>query len=105
MYTIEPFLANFSDLSNVCNKTSMSFFIDHCTVKGSKCIADIFICRPLKRTTKRDDTFLQLMLRDTRHILTQCLHKDTGYPGEMLQLLQSCREYCLSEFFKTGILS
>ena len=68
-------------------------------------IADIFLCRLPKKTTKCDGTFLQLMLRYTRHIPTKCLHKDTGYPGEILQLLQLCREYSLSEFLKTGILS
>ena len=100
-------LANFSDLSNVCNKTSMSLtnFTDHCTVKGPKYIADIFLCSPLKMTTKRDDAFLQLILRYTRLISTKYFHKDTGCPGEILQLIQSCREYCLSEFVKTDILS
>ena len=70
MYIIELCLANFSDLGNVCNKTSVSltncYRSLHC--EGTQYIADIFLCRPLKRTTTCDDTVLQLMLRYTRHI-------------------------------------
>ena len=43
--------ANLSDLYNVCNKTSMSLtnFYDHCTVKGPKYIANIFLCPALEK--------------------------------------------------------
>ena len=37
-------------------------------MKGPKYIADIFLCHPLKRTTKRDDTYLQFMLRYQTYI-------------------------------------
>ena len=69
-HSVELFLANFSDMGNVRNKTSifLTNFLHHCTVKGPKYIADIFLCRPLKRNTKREDTLLQLMLRCTRLI-------------------------------------
>ena len=93
MYIIELCLANFSDLDNVCNKTSVSLTNCHRSLhcEGTQFIADIFLCRPLKRTTTCDDTVLQLMLRYTR-------------------LVSNCVEnIALSEFFKhiskTGNLS
>ena len=100
VYNIELFLAKISDLGNVCNKTSMSLstYIDHCTVKGPKYIADIFLYHPLKRTTKRDDTFLQFMLRYQTY-----MDKTFVKHAEILvkyYLLQTCREYCVSEFCK-----
>ena len=85
MSIIERFLANFSDLSNVCNKTSMSLTNIYRQLhwEGTQIhCGNFFLCRPLKKTTKRNDTFLQLMLRYTRHISTKCLHQDTQYPGE-----------------------
>ena len=63
MYIIDLVLANFSDLDNVCNKTAMSltncYRSLHC--ERPQYIANIFLCRPLERTTTHDDTFLQLM--------------------------------------------
>ena len=79
MYIIEPVLANFSDLSNVCNKAPMSLtFVDHCTVKGPK--YDIFLCSPLKRTMKRDDTFAVDITTYIDGISTKSFLKYTGYP-------------------------
>ena len=48
----------------------------HC--EGTQYIADIFLCRPLKRTTTCDDTVLQLILPYTRLITTKRLHKHAG---------------------------
>ena len=50
MYIIELFWANFSDLGNVCNKTSLSLTNCYRSLHWEKTqyIADIFLCRPLK---------------------------------------------------------
>ena len=100
MYIIELFLANFSDLGNVCNKTSMSltncYRSLHC--EGTQYIADIFFCRPLKRTTTRDDTFLQVILRYTRLILTKRLHKYAGILVKYYSYSNRVENIALSEF-------
>ena len=110
MYIIELCLANFSDLGNVCNKTSVSltncYRSLHC--EGTQYIADIFLCRPLKRTTC-DDTVLQLMLRYTRLVSTKRLHKHAGILVKYYSYSNCVENIALSEFFKhiskTGNLS
>ena len=76
----ELFLANFSDSDNVRNKISLSLtnFYRPLRCERTQILADIFLYRSLKRTTKRDDTFFQLMLRYTRLISTKRLHKHAG---------------------------
>ena len=111
MYIIELCLANFSDLGNVCNKTSVSltncYRSLHC--EGTQYIADIFLCRPLKRTTTCDDTVLQLMLRYTRLVSTKLLHKNAGMLVKYFRYSNCAENIALSEFFKhiskTGNLS
>ena len=111
MYIIELFLANFSDLGNIRNKTSMPLINCyrslHC--EGTQYIADIFLCRSLKRTKKRDDTFLQLMLRYTRLISTKRLHKHAGILVKYYSYSNRVENIALSEFCKhtskTGNLS
>ena len=111
MYIIELCLANFSDLGNVCNKTSVSltncYRSLHC--EGTQYIADIFLCRPLKRTTTCDDTVLLLMLRYTRLVSTKRLHKHAGILVKYYSYSNCVENIALSEFFKqiskTGNLS
>ena len=102
MFNIDLVLANFSDLGNVCNKTSMSltncYRSLHC--EGTQYIADIFLCRPLERTTIRDDTFLQLMLRYTRLISTKHLHKHAGILVKYYNYSNLVENIALSEFCK-----
>ena len=102
MYIIELRLANFSDLGNVCNKTSVSltncYRSLHC--EGTQYIADIFLCRPLKRTTTCDDTVLQLMLRYTRIVSTKRLHKHAGILVKYYSYSNCVENIALSEFFK-----
>ena len=97
------FLANFSDF-NICNKTSMS--LTNCCRSGTHYIADIFLCHPLKRTTTRDDTFLQLMLRYNRLVSIKRLHKHAGILVKYYNLVENI---ALSKFCKhtskTGSLS
>ena len=111
MYIIELCLANFNDLGNVCNKTSVSltncYGSLHC--EGTQYIADIFLCRPLKKTTTCDDTVLQLMLRYTRLVSTKRLHKHAGILVKYYSYSNCVENIALSEFFKhiskTGNLS
>ena len=111
MYIIELLLANFSDLSNVYNKTSVSLTNCHRSLhcEGTQYIADIFLCCPLKRTTIRDDTFLQLMIRNTRLISTKRLHKHAGILVKYYRYSNLVENIALSEFCKhtakTGNLS
>ena len=102
MYIIELCLANCSDLGNVCNKTSVSltncYRSLHC--EGTQYIAEIFLCRPLKRTTTCDDTVLQLMLRYTRLVSTKCLHKHAGILVKYYSYSNCVENITLSEFFK-----
>ena len=103
MYIIELCLANFSDLGNVCNKTSVSltncYRSLHC--EGTQYIADIFLCRRLK--------ILQLMLRYTRLVSTKRLHKHAGILVKYYSYSNRVENVALSEFFKhiskTGNLS
>ena len=111
MYIIELCLANFSDLGTVCNKTSVSltncYRSLHC--EGTQYIADIFLCRPLKRTTTYDDTVLQLMLRYTGLVSTKRLQKHAGILVKYYSYSNCVENIVLSEFFKniskTGNLS
>ena len=108
---IQLCLANFSDLGNVCNNISVSltncYRSLHC--EGTQYIADIFLCRPRKRTTTCDDTVLQLMLRYTRLISTKRLHKHAGILVKYYSYSNCVENIALSEFFKhvskTGNLS
>ena len=110
MYIIELCLANFSDLGNVCNKTSVSltncYRSLHC--EGTQYMVDIFVCRPLKRTMT-DHTVLQLMLRYTRLVSTKRLHKHAGILVKYYSYSNCVENIALSEFFKhiskTGNLS
>ena len=78
----------------------------HC--EGTQYIADIFLCLPLKRTTK-DNTVLQLMLRYTRLVSTKRLHKHAGILVKYYSYSNCVENIALSEFFKhiskTGNLS
>ena len=78
-------------------------------MKGPKYIADIFLCRPLKMATKRDDTFVQLMLRYTRLISTKRLHKHAGILVKYYSYSNRVENIALFEFCKhtskTGNLS
>ena len=101
-------LTKFSDLGNVCNKPSMSLTncYRYCTVKGPKCIADIFLCRPLKMATKR---IVQLMLLYTRLISTKRLHKYADILVKYYSYSNRVENIALSEICKhtskTGNLS
>ena len=111
MYIIELYLANFNDLGSVCNKTSVPltncYKSLHC--EGTQYIADIFLCRPLKRTTTCNDTVLQLMLRYTRLVSTKRLHKHAGILVKYYSYSNCVENIALSEFSKhiskTGNLS
>ena len=70
----------------------------HC--EGTHYIADIFLFRPLKRTTKRDDTLLQLMLRYTRLKSTKHLHKHAGILVKYYCYSNLVENIALSEFCK-----
>ena len=50
--------------------------------------------------TKRDDTFVQLMLRYTRYILTKRLHKHTGILVKYYSYSNRVENIALSEFCK-----
>ena len=71
----------------------------HCTVKGPH-IAGIFLCCPLKRTTTRDDTFLQFMLRYTRLVSVKRLHKHAGILVKYYSYSDLVENIALSEFCK-----
>ena len=105
MYTVELCLANFSELGNVhcvCNKTPVSltncYRSLHC--EWTQYIEDIFLCRPLKRTTTCDDTVLQLILRYTRLVSTKRLHKHAGILVKYYSYSDCVENIALSEFFK-----
>ena len=76
---------------------------------GTQYIADIFLCRPLERTSTRDDTFLQLMSRYTRLISTKRLHKHVGILVKYYSYSNLIENIALSDFCKhtskTGNLS
>ena len=78
-------------------------------MKGPKYIADIFLCRPLKMATKREDTFVQLMLRYTWLISTKRLHKHAGILVKYYSYSNRVENIALSEFWKhtskTGSIS
>ena len=101
MYIIELCLANFSDLGNVCNKTSGSltncYRSLHC--EGTQYISHIFLCS-LKRITTCDDTVLQLMLRYTRLVSTKRLHKHVGILVKYYSYSNCVENIASSEFFK-----
>ena len=104
-------MANFSDLGNVCNKTSVSltncYRSLHC--EGTQIHCGYFLCRPLKMATKRDDSFAQLMLRYTRLISTKRLHKHAGILVKYYSYCNRVENIALSESCKhtskTGNLS
>ena len=79
----------------------------HC--EGTQYIADIFLCRPLKRTTTYDDTVLQLISPYTRLVSTKRLHKHAGILVKYYSYSNCVENIALSEFFKhiskTGNLS
>ena len=50
--------------------------------------------------TKRDDTFVQLMLRFTRLIWTKCLHKHAGILVKYYSYSNRVENIALSEFCK-----
>ena len=111
MYIIELFVANCSVLDNVCNKTSMPLANCYRSLhsEGTQYIVDIFLCRPLKRTSTRDDTFLHLILRYIRLISTKILHKHAGILVNYYSYSNHVENIALSEFCKhtskTGNLS
>ena len=108
MYIMELFSANFSDLGNVCNKTSVSltncYRPLHC--EGNQYIADIFLCRPLKRTTTCNDFVLQLT---TRLISIKRLQKHADILVKYYSYSSGVENIAPSEFCKhtskTGSLS
>ena len=69
----------------------------------------IFLCRPLERTTTREDTSLPLISRYTRLISTKSLHKNVGILVKYDSYSNLVENIALSEFCKhtskTGSLS
>ena len=96
MYIIQLFLATFSNFVNVCNKTSL-FLTNryrslHCV--RIQYIADFFLCRPLKRTTTCGETIFAVDVTIYQTYIDKTFAQTIRYPGDIIQLLQSSREYC-----------
>ena len=113
MYIIGLFLAIFIDLGKVCNKTAMSFtnFYRSLHCEGTQIHGGYFL---ISSPEKDYETWLYIFAVDVTIYQTYidktfAQTETCWYPSEILQLFQSCREYCLSEICKhtskTGSLS